>query len=70
MICLLRNLTNIKPPFNGFECLPLPGETTHGSDLARLKWYRNELAHHDSTTMTTIDTVYFNKAWGNITDVS
>ncbi|CAG2219821.1 unnamed protein product [Mytilus edulis] len=65
MICLIRNLTSINPPINGFDSLPLPGETTPGSDLARIKWYRNVLGHHDSTT---IDIAYFNTAWRDISD--
>ncbi|XP_063404188.1 uncharacterized protein LOC134687660 [Mytilus trossulus] len=65
MICLIRNLTSVTPPINGFDYLPLPGETTPGSDLARIKWYRNILAHHDSNTMATGD---FNTAWTNVVD--
>ncbi|XP_063406711.1 uncharacterized protein LOC134690648 isoform X3 [Mytilus trossulus] len=65
MICLIRNLTSINPPINGFDSLPPPGETTPGSDLARIKCYRNKLAHHDSNT---IDTTYFNTAWREISD--
>ncbi|XP_076078809.1 uncharacterized protein LOC143048825 [Mytilus galloprovincialis] len=65
MICLVRNLTSVTPPINGFDYLPLPGETTPGSHLARIKWYRNILAHHDSNTMATCD---FNTAWRNVVD--
>ncbi|XP_063416330.1 uncharacterized protein LOC134697976 [Mytilus trossulus] len=65
MISLIRNLTSVVPPINGFDSLPLPGETTPGSDLARIKYYRNKLAHHDSNT---IDTGYFNAAWSDISD--
>ncbi|XP_063437047.1 uncharacterized protein LOC134718456 isoform X2 [Mytilus trossulus] len=65
MICLIRNLTSINPPVNGFDSLPPPGETTPGSDLARIKYYRNKLAHHDSNT---IDTAYFHTAWTDISN--
>ncbi|XP_071152248.1 uncharacterized protein [Mytilus edulis] len=65
MICLIRNLTSINPPINGFDTLPQPGEITPGSDLARIKYYRNKLAHHDSNT---IDTAYFNTAWRDISE--
>ncbi|XP_076108740.1 uncharacterized protein LOC143076759 [Mytilus galloprovincialis] len=65
MICLIRNLTSVTQPINGFDRLPLPGETTSGADLARIKWYRNILAHHDSNKMATAD---FNTAWSNISD--
>ncbi|CAC5357131.1 unnamed protein product [Mytilus coruscus] len=62
---IIKNLTSVNPPINGFDYLPLPGETTPGSDLARIKWYRNILAHHDSNTMPTGD---FNTAWRNVAD--
>ncbi|XP_071136253.1 uncharacterized protein [Mytilus edulis] len=65
MICLIRNLTTVNLPINGFDSLPLPRETTPGPDLARIKWYRNILAHHDSNTMPTGD---FNTAWANVAD--
>ncbi|XP_071178516.1 uncharacterized protein [Mytilus edulis] len=65
MICLIRNLTSVTQPINGFDSLPLPRETTPGPDLARIKWYRNILAHHDSNKMATGD---FNIAWSNISD--
>ncbi|XP_076082214.1 uncharacterized protein LOC143052933 [Mytilus galloprovincialis] len=65
MICLIRNLTSINQPVNGFDSLPLPGETTPGSDLARIKYYRNKLAHHDSNT---VDTAYFHTAWTDISN--
>ncbi|XP_076105878.1 uncharacterized protein LOC143074214 [Mytilus galloprovincialis] len=65
MICLIRNLASIIQPRNGFDRLPLPVETTPGADLARIKWYRNVLAHHDSNKMATAD---FNTAWSNISD--
>ncbi|VDI12624.1 Hypothetical predicted protein [Mytilus galloprovincialis] len=65
MICLIRNLTSVTQPINGFDSLPLPVETTPGPDLARIKWYRNILAHHDSNKMATGD---FNTAWSNISD--
>ncbi|CAG2236924.1 unnamed protein product [Mytilus edulis] len=65
MICLIRNLTTVTPPLTGFDSLPTQAETTPGSDLARILYYRNILAHPNSCT---IDTVYFNTAWGDITD--
>ncbi|CAG2200866.1 unnamed protein product [Mytilus edulis] len=67
MICLIRNLTTINPPINGFDSLPLSIETTPGPDLARIKHYRNKLAHHDSNK---IDTTNFDTAWKDISDVS
>ncbi|XP_063418130.1 uncharacterized protein LOC134700907 [Mytilus trossulus] len=65
MICLIRNLTSINPPINGFDALPPPGEKTPASDLARIKCYRNKLAHHDNNT---INMTYFNAAWRDISN--
>ncbi|CAG2212089.1 unnamed protein product [Mytilus edulis] len=63
MITLLRNLTNIDPPRGGFDCLPDAIEITPAADLARIKYYRNYLAHFDEGTIEYTD---FNCAWGNI----
>ncbi|XP_052072896.1 ankyrin-3-like [Mytilus californianus] len=65
MICLIRNLTSVAQPINGFNSLPPSVETTPEADLARIKWYRNILAHHDNNIMATVG---FNTAWSNITD--
>ncbi|XP_071176312.1 uncharacterized protein [Mytilus edulis] len=65
MILLLRNLTPITPPLCGFECLPSAMETTPAADLARIKHYRNYLAHLDDGKL---DTGFFNTAWEDITN--
>ncbi|XP_076095327.1 uncharacterized protein LOC143066213 [Mytilus galloprovincialis] len=38
-------------------------ERSPESDLARIKWYRNQLSHNDSNT---IDNAYFTKAWADL----
>ncbi|XP_052083039.1 ankyrin-1-like [Mytilus californianus] len=48
MTCLLRNLSNINIQDN----LPVSTDTTEGAALARIKFYRNEIAHNDSGTLT------------------
>ncbi|CAG2239451.1 unnamed protein product [Mytilus edulis] len=63
MICLIRNLKSVTQPINGFDRLPPSLETTPEADIARIKWYRNILAHHDSNNMATAD---FNTAWSSI----
>ncbi|VDI45833.1 Hypothetical predicted protein [Mytilus galloprovincialis] len=67
MIVLLRNLTNLNPPYGGYDILPSPSEVTPTSDLARIKYYRNIVAHLDEGR---IDNYMFNKAWDDITGVS
>ncbi|CAC5410425.1 unnamed protein product [Mytilus coruscus] len=64
MITLLRNLTKLIHPHGGFDCLPAAIETTEAADLARIKYYRNYLAHLDDAK---IDTSFFNGAWTDIT---
>ncbi|XP_063426833.1 uncharacterized protein LOC134710409 [Mytilus trossulus] len=64
MITLLRNLTKISPTGCGFDHLPTTMETTAGSDLSRIKYYRNYMAHLGDGKL---DTTFFNTAWNNIT---
>lgn len=66
MITLLRNLTTVSPPARGFDDLPYVTETTPGADLARIKHYRNYMAHQGHGK---IDTPFFNTAWNDITSV-
>ncbi|XP_071159000.1 uncharacterized protein [Mytilus edulis] len=65
MITLLRNLTTIKHPRGGFDTLPSATETTPGADLARIKYYRNYLAHLDDGK---VGSIAFNTAWNIISE--
>lgn len=67
MIALLRHLTILTPPYRGYDRLPSSNETTPTSDLARIKYYRNILAHLVDGKM---DNSIFTKAWDDITGVS
>ncbi|XP_052080604.1 uncharacterized protein LOC127718575 [Mytilus californianus] len=64
MTTLLYNLTPMTPPLCGFDRLPTAMETTQASDLARIKYYRNNLAHLDDGK---IDINFFNMAWDDVT---
>lgn len=66
MMTLLRNLTPMTPPAGGYDILPPTIEVTPGADLARIKHYRNYLAHLDDRK---IDIAFFTVAWTDITDV-
>ncbi|CAG2237663.1 unnamed protein product [Mytilus edulis] len=48
MICLLRNLASIQID----DKLPHSSDTSEAADLSRLKYYRNEVAHHDGCKLT------------------
>ncbi|XP_071178430.1 uncharacterized protein [Mytilus edulis] len=56
MICLLRNLANIKVG----DTLPRNTDDSIGADLTRIKYYRNKVAHSDHKTMSEED---FNSQW-------
>ena len=45
MICLLRNFSMMHQPSSGFDALPAASDTSEGDDIARIKYYRNKLAH-------------------------
>ncbi|XP_052080315.1 uncharacterized protein LOC127718366 isoform X2 [Mytilus californianus] len=65
MTTLLRNLIPMTSPLCGFDRLPAAMETTPAADLARIKYYRNYLAHLDDGK---IDITFFNTAWDDITN--
>ncbi|CAG2215042.1 unnamed protein product [Mytilus edulis] len=66
MITLLRNLTTISPLVCGFDDLPSAVDTKPGADLARIKYYRNYMAH---LSYGKIDTNFFNTAWNDMTSI-
>ncbi|XP_076108967.1 uncharacterized protein LOC143076956 [Mytilus galloprovincialis] len=64
IVCLLRNLTpRESAPVTGWDNLPLPGDTSTGADLARVKWYRNQLVHSKDGILSSTD---FNQWWGDL----
>ncbi|CAG2227896.1 unnamed protein product [Mytilus edulis] len=65
MITLLRNLAKLTPPTCGYDHLPLSTDTTPTADLARIKYYRNELAHNKTAK---IKSEFFATAWDNISE--
>jgi hypothetical protein len=62
MIVLIRNLTPI--PIS--DVIPHSSDVTQGADLSRIKYYRNQVAHNDSRTLT--DRQY-QEWWNDITQV-
>ncbi|XP_076109011.1 uncharacterized protein LOC143077005 [Mytilus galloprovincialis] len=64
IMCLLRNLPpSESAPVTGWDNLPHPGDTSTGADLARVKWYRNQLVHSKDGILLSTD---FNKCWGDL----
>ncbi|CAG2247007.1 unnamed protein product [Mytilus edulis] len=65
MLTLLRNLTDITNNDDvGFDFIPTAIETTPRADLARIKNYRNNLAHLDEGK---VESSYLNIAWNDLT---
>ena len=62
MIVLIRNLTTI--PIS--DVIPHSSDVSQGADLSRIKYYRNQVAHNDSGTLT--DRQY-QEWWIDITQV-
>ncbi|XP_062605991.1 uncharacterized protein LOC134267802 isoform X2 [Saccostrea cucullata] len=61
LICLLRNMSPSTPaPTAGFDILPNPSDVSTGADLARIKFYRNKVAHSADARMNANE---FNTSW-------
>lgn len=68
IVCLLRNMAPHEiAPVTGWDKLPHPGDTSKGADLARIKWYRNKLAHDGEGRLSPAD---FSQYWGDLEYVS
>lgn len=63
LVCLLRNIGSILPPMAGWDKLPGPNEKTDGAHLARIKFYRNQLAHATDHKIQTSD---FQNQWKEV----
>ncbi|CAG2201959.1 unnamed protein product [Mytilus edulis] len=63
MICLLRNISGIAPPVTGYDTLPSPSDISKGADLARIKHYRNKIAHSTDSKLLSQE---FEDAWNDL----
>ncbi|CAG2199256.1 unnamed protein product [Mytilus edulis] len=50
-------------PVTGWDDLPHSSDKSTGADLARFKWYRNKLAHHEDGKLSHTD---YNQYWGDL----
>ena len=64
LFLLLTNICGLSPPPSGWHTKPPPGDTSHEANLARVKYFRNVLYGHVSTTG--VDTPTFNALWQEI----
>ncbi|XP_052085673.1 serine/threonine-protein phosphatase 6 regulatory ankyrin repeat subunit B-like [Mytilus californianus] len=65
MVCLLRNFSKVKQPGTGYDKLPPPADKSEGADLARIKHYRNKMAHIDQNRISNAD---FVNQWTEISE--
>lgn len=66
MIAFLREVTCMKAPKSGWNRLPDKYDYSGGADIARVKYYRNQVAHAVSCSINTRD---FNIIWNYLSEV-
>ncbi|CAH3141236.1 unnamed protein product, partial [Pocillopora meandrina] len=64
LFLLLANICGLSPPRSGWHSKPSPGDNSLEANLARVKFFRNELYGH--VTSTGIDTPTFSSLWKEI----
>ena len=67
LFLLLTNICGLTPPLSGWHAKPPTSDTSRGANLARVKFFRNELYGH--VTTTGVDTLTFNALWLEISAV-
>lgn len=67
MTVLLRHFHIKKEPIDGYDKLPVDQEHTPAADLARIKYYRNIIAH---STDGAIDETSYEETWKSLCEVS
>ena len=67
LFLLLTNICGLTPPPSGWHTKPPPRDTSHEANLARVKFYRNVLYGH--VTTTGVDTPTFSALWTEISGV-
>ena len=67
LFLLLTNICGLTPPPSGWHVKPPPSDTSREANLARIKFFRNVLYGH--VTTTGVDTLTFNALWLEISAV-
>ena len=65
LFILLRNICGLRPPGTGWDKKPLATDKSREANLARIKWFRNEVAH---ATTTGIEAPLFTQYWVELSD--
>jgi len=66
LISLLRNICGLTPPATGWDHLPPAKEVTCEADIARVKYYRNQIYGHAG--QASVDEATFGTCWKDIRD--
>ena len=66
LILLLRNICGLTPPATGWDYLPPAKDVTCEADIARVKYYRNQVYGHAG--QASVDDVTFGTCWKDIRD--
>ena len=64
LFLLLTNISGLSPPLTGWHTKPSPGDNSLEANLARVKFFRNELYGH--VTSTGVDATSFSTFWQEI----
>ena len=64
LFLLLTNICGLSPPLTGWHTKPFPGDNSLEANLARVKFFRNELYGH--VTSTGVDATSFSSFWQEI----
>ena len=67
LFLLLTNICGLSPPPTGWHTKPSPGDNSYEANLARVKYFRNVLYGH--VTSTSVDTHSFSVLWLEISSV-
>ena len=67
LFLLLRNICGLSPPLSGWDRMPPASDTSFEANLARMKYHRNVLYGH--VTSTGIQTSVFDVKWHEISSV-
>ena len=67
LFLLLTNICGLSPPPTGWHAKPPPSENSYEANLARVKYFRNVLYGH--VTSTSVDTHSFSVLWLEISSV-
>ena len=66
LMLLLRNICGLTPPATGWDNLPLATDTSAEANIARLKYYRNQVYGHANDA--SVDDPTFHSYWQDISN--